>query len=111
MRIGKMRKRLTVKRVTETTDGIGGATEVYAIQGEEGATGKIWAAVNELTGVRALEYAQVIEGKPYEVTTRYRTDITIDSKCTLTYKSRTLYVHSVTTDDLNKIFNIIAYSK
>jgi len=53
----------------------------------------------------------VIEGKPYEVTTRYRADITIDSKCSLTYKTRTLYVHSVTTDDLNKVFNIIAYSK
>jgi len=105
MRIGKMRKRVTIKRVTETSDSIGGATEAYS------TTGTCWAAVNELTGYRALEYAQVIEGKPYEVTTRYRADITIDSKCSLTYKTRTLYVHSVTTDDLNKVFNIIAYSK
>ena len=105
MRIAKMRKRLTVKRVAETTDGIGGATEAYS------TIGTVWGEVKELTGYRALEYAQVIEGKPYEVTTRYRTDITIDSKCTLTYKSRTLYVHSVTTDEMNKIFKIITYSK
>jgi len=105
MRIGKMRKRVTVQRVTETSDEIGGATEGYA------TTGTIWAEVKELTGHRALEYSQVIEGKPYEVKTRYRTDITIDSKCLLIYKSRDLYIHSITTDEMNKIFNIIAYSK
>ena len=105
MNIAKMRKRVTVKRVTETSDGIGGATEVYS------TTGTIWAEVKELKGHRALEYAQIIEGKPYEVMTRYRTDITIDSKCTLTYKSRTLYVHTCTTDEMNKFINIIAYSK
>lgn len=105
MRIAKRRKRVVIQRAAETSDGIGGATEAYS------TIGTVWAEVKELTGHRALEYAQVIEGKPYEVKTRYRTDITIDSKCTLTYKSRTLYVHTCTTNEMNKDFNIIAYSK
>jgi len=105
MRLAKYRKRVTIARVTETTDGIGGATEAYT------TTGTAWAAVDELTGHRALEYSQVIEGKVYEIRTKYRTDITIDSKCKFTYKSRSLYVHSITTDDMNKEFLIIAHSK
>ena len=105
MRKAKYRKRLTVSRMTETGDGIGGVTEVAA------DTGTAWAAVKELSGSRALEYNQVVEGKIYEIRTRCRTDITIDNKSIFTYKSRTLYVHIITTDDLDKEFLIIAHSK
>ena len=105
MRIAKYRKRLMIFRMGETGDGIGGATEDISNKGT------VWAAVQELQGARALEYSQLIEGKIYEIRIRYRTDITIDSDSIFTYKSRTLYVHTITTDDLNKEFTIIAHSK
>lgn len=91
--------------MTETSDGIGGASESSA------NTGTVWAAVSELQGSRLLEYSQLVEGKIYEIRTRYREDITIDNKSMLTYKSRTLHVHTITTDDLNKEYLIIAHSK
>ena len=104
MRLAKYRKRVKIERVTETADGIGGATEVYS------QTGTAWAAVDELSGARALEYNQIVEGKIYEIKTRYRTDIMIDGKCRFTYKNRSLYVHTTTTDDMNKEYLIIAHS-
>ena len=73
----------------------------------------IWANVIPMTGNRALEFAQITNGKPYEIVINYPIgDFTIDETNILTFDSRILTVHSVVQiDESLKQYKIIAYEK
>lgn len=106
--IGQMRQKITVSSVNPTTDSGGGATE-----GTPTTVVTCWAKVMPLTGRRALEFAQITNGKPYEITVNYTFgDYTINELNIITYDSRTLTVHSVVLiDESLEQYKIIAYEK
>ena len=106
--IGQMNQTLIIKSVNPTTDSGGGMTE-----GTPTTVATIWANIIPLTGSRALEFAQITNGKPYDITINYPIgDFTIDETNILTFDSRTLTIHSVVQiDESLKQYKIIAYEK
>ena len=106
--IGHLNNKLIVKSVNPTTDSGGGATE-----GTPTTVTTIWCNIKPMTGNRALEFAQITNGKPYEIVINYPIgDFTIDETNILTFDSRILTVHSVVQiDESLKQYKIIAYEK
>ena len=91
-----MREKVTIKSVTNTSDGQGGKTEALS------AGNAMWAKVEPLTGTRAMEYQQLTGSQGYIITMNYRDDITIDQTSILSWNSKTLTVHSAKMDDENR---------
>ena len=95
MRIGELRKRVTIQAETPTTDNAGG----YALGWTDVAT--VWADIRPLTGNEAFT-AEHLEGLvTHRVTMRYVTGITTDMR--VTYNSRAFNIRAVlNTDERNQ---------
>ena len=63
-----------------------------------------------MKGNKALEYAQIVNGKPYVITTRADIEITETNK--LVYNDIDLFIHSSIDENNDKKYNkIIAFEK
>ena len=99
-----MREKVVFKTITATPDGQGGSTEAL-----ETLT-TMWAKVEPLTAVRALEYQQITGSQGYVITVNYRSDITKDN--VLEWNSLTLSIVSVKmTNENRKQLIILAQNK
>jgi SPP1 family predicted phage head-tail adaptor len=104
--IGSFNQKVSIYSITETLDNQGGVTEAGVKQKTT------WAKIEPMTGVRALEYGQLVHGKPYRVLIRKRKDIAINENYYLVFGSKTLWIHSVINlDEADKFLEIIAYEK
>jgi SPP1 family predicted phage head-tail adaptor len=70
MRIGQLRHWLTVEQADRTEDGGGGATLVWS------SIAQIWGAIEPLSGKESLEADRLSGSATYNVTVRYRDDLT-----------------------------------
>lgn len=96
---GKYNRRITFRTISATTETISDLATV-------------WAAVETLKGGRLLVYEQLQMGAWYEITTPYRSDITVTPGDPLTYESRTLTVHSIVDiDEQHQEWLIYAFEK
>jgi SPP1 family predicted phage head-tail adaptor len=66
---------------------------------DEGALASMWAKVTPMTGSRALNAGQILNGKPYEIQVRYRDDIVIDEDLTIQWGNKRIAIHSVVEQD------------
>jgi SPP1 family predicted phage head-tail adaptor len=99
---GSLRHRLKIfNPAVQVTDGIGGGTYTYTY------VTTIWGKATRMTGTRALEFTQLIHGEPYDITIRYRDDITIDESTRFTFGNKNIFVHSIEPDDKKQYFHII----
>lgn len=60
---------------------------------------EMWAKVTPMTGSRALNAGQILNGKPYEIQVRYRDDVTIDEDLTIDWNGKRIAIHSVVEQD------------
>lgn len=104
--IGSFNQKVTIYSITESSDSQGGASETGV---SEKTT---WAKIEPMTGVRALEYGQLVHGKPYRILMRQRKDLTLDENYYLIFGSKTLRIHSVVNiEESDRFLEIIAYEK
>lgn len=106
MRIGKLRKRLSVKELSTVPDGAGGTeptwTEVLST----------WGSIKPMKGRRLMEYGQIVQGTPYDITLRYREDLTINKDFKIDFDGKEVILHSVINkDERNNILEIVGYVK
>lgn len=89
MRIGELRKQITIQAETPTGDGAGG----YALAWMNIASA--WADITPLSGNEVFT-AQHLEGHAtHRVTMRYRSDIAITTDMRIIYNSRVFNIRSV----------------
>lgn len=106
MRTGKLRNRVSVKELSTTPDGAGGTTTTWTEILET------WANVKPMKGQRLLEYGQLVQGTPYDVTLRFREDISVSKNLRIDFKGKEMILHSVINkDEFGKELNIVAYTK
>ena len=87
MRLGQLRKRVTLQAETPTTDGAGG----YALAWTNIAT--VWAEIVPVSG-KKLSFAEHLEGRvTHHVTLRYQSVVTTDMR--LAYNGRVFNIHAV----------------
>jgi SPP1 family predicted phage head-tail adaptor len=91
MQIGKLNKRVTIKTVTRTADGLGGFTEVASTVKET------WAAVRPLSAKETLSYGLELGDRTAEITLRY--DGTITQTQYIEFGSRAYRIKSVMSPD------------
>lgn len=106
MNTGSLNKVLTFYPATASDDTNGDYTNTY------GKGVVVRAKVTQLSGARKMVYTELVNGEVYEVECFDNTAITNNSK--VTYGSKTLYIHSITTVD-DKSFTgkvkLIIYTK
>ena len=91
MKIGRMRKRITLQTETPTTDNAGG----YALAWTNSLT--VWADIEPLSGHEVFT-ASHLEGRvTHSVTMRYQTGITTDMR--IIYGSRVFNIRAVLNSD------------
>jgi SPP1 family predicted phage head-tail adaptor len=97
MRIGQLRKRITIQAETSTPDGAGGYTLGWS------NVGTFWADISPVTG-RELFMAQHLEGRvTHKITMRWQSGVTITSDMIVLYGTRTFNIHAVlNTDEKNQ---------
>lgn len=88
MRVGKMRRQITIQSVTSVSDGMGGTTDTPV----DVAT-NIWAEVEPLEGSELLRAQQTGMQRPHTFTIRYRPDVR--GSQTVLYASRTFDIKSI----------------
>lgn len=103
--VGTLRDKVTVKQNSVAADGLGGQLPYV-----NGSVTTTWAKVLEMTGRRALEYGEIVNGKPYDIWIRKRSAFALDETYTLVYDSKDLTIHSVTKED-EFTWHVIAYSR
>lgn len=59
----------------------------------------MWAKVTPMTGSRALNAGQILNGKPYEINVRFRDDVTIDEDLIIDWNGKRIAIHSVVDQD------------
>ncbi|BCJ86455.1 phage head closure protein [Effusibacillus dendaii] len=74
MKIGLLRNRVTIQKLTQTDDGMGGYTEGW------GVVATVYASVHPLKGRELFDAQQVREHMTHRVTIRYRVDVTPDMR-------------------------------
>lgn len=100
MQIGKLNKRVTIKDVTRTADGLGGYTET------ETNVRETWASVFPFNGREQLNYGLELGERTYEITLRYNG--TLDQTNIIEYNSKRLRINSVViTDEANWEYRLI----
>lgn len=85
-----------------TTHGSGGAITTYS------NVLTTWAEVKQITQSRALQYGIVENFRSYEIMIRYREDVTLSTINLISFKNKSLTIHSII-EDRKKSFKIIAY--
>ena len=89
MRIGDLRKRVTIEAEAQTADGAGG----YALAWTTIAT--VWGEIQPITG-KKLFFAQHLEGRvTHHVTLRWDPDVAITTDMRVSYNSRLFNIHAV----------------
>lgn len=105
MRTGQFKHRITLIHNEPTQDPANGD-----LISSETAVADMWAKVTPMTGNRALNAGQILNGKPYEVQVRYRDDVVIDEDKMIQWAGKRLAVHSVVDLDASgTILQIMAY--
>jgi len=108
--VERLRDRVKIQKLTPTANLSGGFTTVNEDVQET------WAGVKPMTGKRAIDLGQLLGGQPYEVTMRYREDLTgpnteIAKNYVLEVDGKKLKIHSVVNQDLKKRYlMVIAYA-
>jgi SPP1 family predicted phage head-tail adaptor len=93
MRIGELRKRITIEAEAQTADGAGG----YALGWTTVAT--VWGEIKPLTG-RKVYFAQHLEGRvTHQVNLRWDPDATITTDMRVNYNGRLFNIHAVINAD------------
>lgn len=87
MRVGKMNRRITLRTMTRTPDGMGGYTETPT------DAGPYWAHVEPLEGREQIEAMQTGMQRPHRFEMRYQSGMT--GATLVIYDSRTFDVKSV----------------
>ncbi len=99
MSIGNRRTRIKIIEVGFTEDTIGGQIPNRAVVKET------WVTAKEITGTRAAEFQAIYNKQP--VTFTMRTDsYPITTNNLIEYRGKECTIHSVVTDQLNKISTI-----
>ena len=70
---GFYNRRGKIKEIKGTADGQGGFDEGATVEKET------WLHIEPMKGFRTLEAGQAVNGQPYKVTTRYRSDLVASS--------------------------------
>lgn len=91
LRAGKLNKRVTIQQVTRTSDGGGGYTEAWA------ALATVWANVEPQSGSERWTAGQQGAGVEWQVTIRYRDDVTPLMR--VLYGSKVLNIRAVMDPD------------
>lgn len=69
-----------------------------------------WAKITPMSGNRALNAGQILNGKPYDIQVRYRGDVLISEEMAISWNGKRLAIHSVIDQDAaNEVFSIVAY--
>ena len=84
---GNLRHKVLIKSYVQTTDEVGGQTAIES-------TSSAWMSVKPMTGSRALQYEQIINGTPFEIICRYFDGVGISVGDVLVYNSENLKIHS-----------------
>jgi SPP1 family predicted phage head-tail adaptor len=71
--IGRMNTQISFYSLSASDDGQGGNT--IETESAIATAQNVWAEVQEITGYKRLQYAQLISGKPYKIRIRERSDI------------------------------------
>lgn len=89
MRIGDLTQRVVIESSSATSDSYGGRSLAWS------TLATVWAHVKALSGAEALvSGGEKVQARiAYEVTIRYRSDVTTQMR--LTWGSRTLWIESV----------------
>jgi SPP1 family predicted phage head-tail adaptor len=97
MRIGELRKQITIQAEAPTADGAGG----YALAWTNVAT--VWAEIKPVSGNKVF-VDQHLEGHvTHQIKTRYRSDLTITTDMRIVHNNRVFNIHSITnTDERNQ---------
>lgn len=132
MSASKLRERITFQQLVTEPDSTGGllpSTNGFSdefsneFQKQVGWVDILttYADVESAKGQRLLELGQIVQGKPYDVTIRYRSDFltldeikptTLQTKFRIMFKGKELYIHSVDNrDEKNRFYDIICYQK
>lgn len=77
MRAGRLRKRMVLQRLQPSTDSEGAPTSTWV------TVGSVWAGITPTGGAEALEGAQEEARMTHQITLRYRTDVTHNSRLLL----------------------------
>jgi SPP1 family predicted phage head-tail adaptor len=91
MRIGKLNKRVTIKTVTRTADGLGGYTETISTVKET------WAGIRPLSAKETLSYGLELGDRTAEI--RLRFDGTVNQTNYIEFGSRVYRIKSVVNPD------------
>lgn len=87
MKIGQMRRKVTIRTMARTSDGMGGYTETPTDVPD------IWAEIEPLEGREQLQAMQTGMQRPHSITMRFRPGMT--GAKTLLYEGRTFDIKSV----------------
>lgn len=87
MRSGKLRHKVIIQNVTETTDSMGGSTEVWS------DTEGVWAQISPLSSREYFQQQQIQSQATHRVTIRHTTNV--NHKSRLKFGARYLYVQSM----------------
>lgn len=95
MKIGRIRRRITIKKRTTVADGYGGQTEAWTTLRAD------WAAIRRLSGAERVAAAQTQAQEEVEVVLRYATDVSPLMQV-VTDQGETLQVNSVVADEARR---------
>lgn len=98
--VSRLRHRVTIEEVTQTTDGQGGYTETWA------EIGKAWADIKPLKAYEKFQAAKFEVPVSHKITMRYRTDITEANR--LVYDNRVFEIKGILNEDEDSAFLIIS---
>jgi len=93
---GRLNSRVTVTQYVQSTDEIGGQSAITSNR-------SIWANVKPMKGSRAMQYAQIVDGQPYDVIIRYFDKDLLRTGDTVTYNGRVITIHTISEQDENYI--------
>lgn len=94
-------------RISLITDGAGVEDgQGGFLPGGEGSESQLWARVRPLRGTEALRLGQQLNGMVYEVTIRFRSDVSGSNR--LTWQGKTLNVQQVLPDENKEFLTLYA---
>ena len=105
MNSGRLNKRITIRTLTQSTDGTGFTTN------DSTADSSVWAYVKPISGKRNLEEGRQFNSTAYEITCRYDavSDVSNIGDYQIIYGSDTLTVHSFTNpEEDNNLIKFVA---
>ncbi|MEK6479609.1 head-tail adaptor protein [Catalinimonas sp. 4WD22] len=132
MSASRLRERITFQQIVTKADSTGGllpSKEPFNNQYSQDFNREepwvdiltTYAEVESAKGDRYLLLGQILQGKPYDVTIRYRSDFvtldeikpsTLQTKFRILFKNKELYIHSVDNrDERNKWYDIVCFEK